>query len=93
MVIYVSYLSHNKPSKTLQLSWFRSMAHSLSQIHDGRIIVADIATRNFLLDADFKSQYVNFTESILSPLDTQMESADSAGYSIHTDVAQLGAVM
>lgn len=88
-----SYLSQNKPSKTLQLSWFRSMAHILSQIHDRRIIVADIATRNFLLDADFKVKICDFTESMLMSPDTHMETADWAGYSIHTDIGQLGAVM
>jgi serine/threonine protein kinase len=88
-----SYLSQNKPSKSLQLSWFRSMAHSLSQIHDRRIIVADIATRNFLLDADFNVKICDFTESVQLPLDTCMETADWAGYSIHTDIGQLGAVM
>ena len=89
-----SFLSQNKPSKTLQLSWFRSMAHSLSQIHDRRrIIVADIATRNFLLDADFQVKICDFTESMLMSLDTRMETADWAGYSIHTDIGQLGAVM
>ncbi|KAJ9296600.1 hypothetical protein DTO217A2_8801 [Paecilomyces variotii] len=88
-----SYLSQNKPSKTLQLSWFRSMAHSLSQIHDRRIIVADIATRNFLLGADFKVKICDFTESNLMPLDACMETADWAGYSIYTDIGQLGAVM
>lgn len=88
-----SYLSQNKPSKSLQLSWFRSMAYSLSQIHDRRIIVADIATRNFLLDADFKIKICDFTESVQMPLDTCMETADWAGYSIHTDIGQLGAVM
>ncbi|KAL2848282.1 serine/threonine protein kinase [Aspergillus pseudodeflectus] len=88
-----SYLSRNKPSKTLQMSWFRSMAHSLSQIHDRRIIVADIATRNFLLDADLKVTICDFTKSMLLPLDIHMEAADWAGYSIHTDIGQLGAVM
>ncbi|GAD99967.1 conserved hypothetical protein [Paecilomyces variotii No. 5] len=88
-----SYLSQNKPSKALQLSWFRSMAYSLSQVHGRRVIVADIATRNFLLDADFKVKICDFTESILMPLDTCMETADYAGYSIHTDIGQLGAVM
>ncbi|KAL2819477.1 kinase-like domain-containing protein [Aspergillus granulosus] len=88
-----SFLSQNKPSKSLQLSWFRSMAHSISQIHDRRIIVADIATRNFLLDADFKVKICDFTESLKMPLDTCMATVDWAGYSIHTDIGQLGAVM
>jgi serine/threonine protein kinase len=69
------------------------MAHSLSQIHDRRIIVADIATRNFVLDADLKVTICDFTESMLLPLDIHMETADWAGYSIHTDIGQLGAVM
>jgi len=88
-----SYLRHNKPSKSLQLSWFRSMARSISQVHDRRIIVADIATRNFLLDADFNVHICDFTESVQMPPDTYMETADWAGYSIHTDIGQFGAVM
>jgi serine/threonine protein kinase len=88
-----SYLGQNKPSKYLQLSWFRAMARTLAYIHERRIIVADIASRNFLLDSDLSIKLCDFTESIEMPLDTCMEKADFKGYSIRTDIGQLGLVM
>lgn len=92
-----SYLSQNnnstKLSKHLQLSWFRKMARTLAYIHERRVIVADIASRNFLLDSELSIKICDFTESILLPLDTCMENADVDGYSTQTDIGQLGCVM
>ncbi|PYH42833.1 uncharacterized protein BP01DRAFT_124844 [Aspergillus saccharolyticus JOP 1030-1] len=88
-----SYSTQNQPSKSLQLSWFRSMAPSLAQVHDRRVIFTDIATRKLLRDVDLKVKICDFTESMLPPLDTCMETADWAGYSIDTDIGQLGAVI
>ncbi|RDW70559.1 uncharacterized protein DSM5745_08070 [Aspergillus mulundensis] len=91
---YLSQKTNNpNPPRSRQLSWFRTMAHALSQIHDRRVIVGDIATRNFLLDAEFTVWMCDFTESVLLPLDTDMQRAEWAGYSIHTDIGQLGAVL
>ncbi|KAL4877742.1 kinase-like domain-containing protein [Aspergillus karnatakaensis] len=79
-----SFLSRNenKPSRSLQLSWFRSMARALSHIHERGVIVADVATRNFLLGAELNVQICDFTGSILLPLDTCMETAGKAILSI-----------
>ncbi|KAK2765496.1 hypothetical protein FQN54_008350 [Arachnomyces sp. PD_36] len=84
---------NNKPSITLQISWFRQMAQALSQIHDKRVLVADIASRNFLLDSTLSIKVCDFTEASILPFDTAMEAVDDNGYSIHTDIGQLGAVM
>ncbi|RLL96763.1 hypothetical protein CFD26_100860 [Aspergillus turcosus] len=88
-----AYLEKNKPSLALQMSWFRQMARTLEQIHDKRVLVADIATRNFLLDSDLSVKLCDFTEASVLPLDTVMEAADDDGFSIQTDIGQLGAVM
>ncbi|RJE27199.1 STYKc [Aspergillus sclerotialis] len=69
------------------------MARTLAYIHERRIIVADIASRNFLLDADLSIKFCDFTEYTELPLDTCMETADYGGYSVQTDIGQLGAVM
>lgn len=69
------------------------MAHTLIHIHDLCVIVADIATRNFLLAADLSVKFSDFTESSILPLGTNMQNTDDAGYSIYTDIGQLGAVM
>ncbi|GCB20421.1 tyrosine-protein kinase JAK3 [Aspergillus awamori] len=88
-----AYLEKNKPSLALQMSWFRQMARTLEEIHDKRVLVADIATRNYLLDSDLSVKMCDFTEASVLPLDTVMEAADDNGFSIQTDIGQLGAVM
>lgn len=88
-----AYLGRNCPPKTLQFSWFRQMARGLACIHDRSVIVADIASRNFLLDSDLSVKFCDFTESSVMPLHTNMETADDNGYSIQTDMGQLGAVI
>ena len=88
-----SYLSRNKPSQSLQLTWFRVIARTLASIHERRIIVADIASRNLLLDSGLSIKFCDFTESTIMPLDTCMETADDGGYSAQTDIGQLGAVV
>lgn len=54
--------------KALQLSWFRQMARGVAQIHDRSVIVADIASCNFLLDANLFVTFCDFTESSSCPL-------------------------
>lgn len=87
------YLMQHRPIKPIQLTWFREMAHTLIHIHDVCVVVADIATRNFLLAADLSVKFSDFTESSILPLGTNVQNADDAGYSIYTDIGQLGAVM
>lgn len=84
---------NNKPSFALQISWFRQMARALEQIHDRRVLVADIASRNFLLDSDLSLKICDFTEASVLPLDADMETIDDNGFSIQTDIGQLGAVI
>ncbi|KAJ0423322.1 serine/threonine protein kinase [Aspergillus carlsbadensis] len=87
------YLSQHKASDQLQLSWFREMARGLAYIHDHRIIVADIASRNFLLDSNLSIKFCDFTESTKLPRDTYMKTANDGGYTVQTDIGQLGAVI
>ena len=72
------------------------MARALVYIHDRRVVLADIATKNLLFDSALR-QIRDFTESSLLPLDTDsvtdMAEVDDNGYSVRTDVGQLGAVM
>ncbi|EAS27154.3 uncharacterized protein CIMG_10356 [Coccidioides immitis RS] len=69
------------------------MAHGLAHIHDRCVVVADIATKNLLLSADLSIRFCDFSESSILPLNTDMERVDERGYSIYTDMGQLGAVM
>ncbi|KAE8146713.1 kinase-like domain-containing protein [Aspergillus avenaceus] len=88
-----TYLEKNKPSRSIQVAWFYQMARALAQVHNKCVLVADIATRNFLLDSDLSIRLCDFSEASVLPLGTAMELVDDAGYSIQTDIGQLGAVM
>ncbi|KAI9923378.1 hypothetical protein MW887_009928 [Aspergillus wentii] len=88
-----TYLEKNKPSLAVQILWFRQMARVLEQVHDRCVLVADVATRNFLLDSDLSVKLCDFSEASVLPLDTVMEAVDDNGFSIQTDIGQLGAVM
>ena len=88
-----AYLQNNKPSRLLQLSWFRDMARTLAYIHEKRVLVADIATRNFLVDSDLSLKLCDFSESTILPFDVDIDTADDNGYSPRIDIGQLGAVM
>ncbi|RAH63915.1 kinase-like protein [Aspergillus aculeatinus CBS 121060] len=81
------------PSQELQLTWFRAMARTLCYIHDKRVLVADIATRNFLLDTELAVKICDFSEASLLPLESDMETADDNGYTTQIDVGLLGTVL
>ncbi len=88
-----AYLAKSRPPRQLQLRWFKQMACTLSFIHDSRVLVTDIASRNFLLDSDLSLKICDFTEASLLPLDSDMEAVDDNGYTMRIDVGLLGAVM
>jgi serine/threonine protein kinase len=88
-----AYLEKNRPSHSLQLSWFRQMARILEYIHSHRVLVADIASRNFLLDSDLSLRLCDFSEASILPPNTDMASADDHGFSSRIDIGLLGAVM
>ncbi|RLL95909.1 hypothetical protein CFD26_103065 [Aspergillus turcosus] len=88
-----TYLAKCRPSHQLQLTWFNEMARTLSYIHDRRVLVADIASRNFLLDSDLSLKICDFSEASLLPLDSDMEAVDDNGYTTQIDIGLLGAVM
>ncbi|KAE8155494.1 kinase-like protein [Aspergillus tamarii] len=88
-----TYLEKCRPPDQLQLTWFREMARTLSYIHDRRVLVADIASRNFLLDSELCIKICDFSEASLLPLDSDMEAVDDNGYTTRIDIGLLGAVI
>lgn len=56
--------------------------------------MVNIRVFNFFLSsfADFSVKFTDFVLAHLQPLDTDMEAAEKDGYSIYTDMGQLGAV-
>lgn len=88
-----TYLEKHRPSHELQLAWFQEMARTLCYIHDKCVLVADIATRNFLVDTDLSVKICDFSEASLLPLESNMETVDDNGFTTQIDVGLLGIVM
>ena len=84
---------NGKPEKSLQLTWIQQMASTIRHVHGQSVIIADIGTRNFLVADDLSIKLCDFTESTIMPLDVNMDEADDSGYSVQTDIGQIGAVM
>ena len=88
-----TYLAKCRPSYQLQLAWFRETVRTLGYIHDRCVLVADIASRNFLLDSDLSLKFCDFSESSLLQLDANMDAVDDNGYTARIDIGLLGTVM
>jgi hypothetical protein len=59
-----------------------------------RVIVADIVTRNSLLDSNYSVKMSGFFGiHPIFPLTSDTEVVDDAGYSIFADIGQMGAMM
>ena len=87
------YLVTTRPDRQTQLSWLMDLARTLVHIHYRRVIVCDIRTDNILLDDDFSVKMTDFGESVMMPLDWNMEGVVDLGYSVPTDIGAFGAVI
>ncbi|KAJ6020672.1 hypothetical protein N7540_006176 [Penicillium herquei] len=85
-----SYLTTSRPSQQLQLKWFIEMARTLGYIHDRCVLVADIASRNVLIDSNLSLKMCDFSEASIFPLGSDMENADDNGYTTQVDIGLLG---
>ncbi|KAJ5087722.1 hypothetical protein N7456_011338 [Penicillium angulare] len=88
-----SYLTKPRPSLQLQLSWCCTITRTLTFIHDRCILVADIASRNFLLDSDLSIKFCDFSESSILPLGSDMKTVDDRGFNTQIDIGLLGTVI
>lgn len=80
------YLEDNQSSHQLQPSWFCEIAHTLGYIHGRRVLVADIASRNFPLDADLCLKFCDFSEASILPLDADMDTVDDNGFTTRMNI-------
>lgn len=77
-----------------RLRWLREAAHIIRRVHERRVLVADIATRNFLLDENLSLQMCDFTESVIVSNDENMASFVSEDFfSVKFDIARFGSMM
>ncbi|ETN40082.1 uncharacterized protein HMPREF1541_04357 [Cyphellophora europaea CBS 101466] len=87
------HLKDNRPDRKKQLAWSTQLAEALAHIHSRGVIVADVNPSNIVLDDDSNVRFIDFSESTLMALDWDLKSPDEHGYSILSDIGQLGAVI
>ena len=87
------YLSSNKPSHSLQCRWIQSLAATIAFCHNKHVLLADIASRNYLLDEDLSLKLCDFGESAIIPLDQNMAEVNDNGVFVKTDIAQFGSLV
>ncbi|GKZ36492.1 hypothetical protein AbraIFM66950_007608 [Aspergillus brasiliensis] len=70
-----------------RLKWLREAAHIVRRIHERRVVIADIATRNLLLEEDLSLQICDFTESVIVADDEDMTDFVSDDFvSVKSDI-------
>ncbi|OJJ67155.1 hypothetical protein ASPBRDRAFT_349942 [Aspergillus brasiliensis CBS 101740] len=77
-----------------RLQWLQEAAHTIRGIHERRVLVAEIATRNFLLEEDLSLHICDFTESVIVANDEDMSDFVSDDYvSVKSDISRFGSMM
>ncbi len=64
--------SNNPPMRTQRLAWVKQMVHTLCRIHDRRVLVIDLASRNMLIHPNGSILFCDFGTSILLPIETDI---------------------
>lgn len=88
-----SYLeTHPEPENSLKMSWMLRLVDAFSYIHSRKVFVDDIALRNILvLDGELK--LADFGQSILLPLDIDINSASENDLTAKIDILHLGWIL
>ncbi|KAI0115679.1 kinase-like domain-containing protein [Nemania sp. FL0031] len=87
------YLLRNKPAESLQINWAETLAKAVTYCHRRNVLVADIGSRNCLLDTDFSLKLCDFGEFCIIDADIDISRANSYGVTVRTDIAQFGIVL
>ncbi|KAI1127080.1 kinase-like domain-containing protein [Nemania abortiva] len=87
------YLLRNKPAEDLQTAWARAFAEAVAYCHKKNVLIADIGSRNCLLDADFSLKLCDFGISVIIDPDINIAEANYNGVTVRTDIAQFGVVL
>jgi serine/threonine protein kinase len=65
--------NNNEPQESFKTRWILSLADTLSFVHSRKVFVDEIALRNILV-TDEELKLVDFGQSVLLPIDTDMDT-------------------
>ncbi|KEF57084.1 uncharacterized protein A1O9_07274 [Exophiala aquamarina CBS 119918] len=81
-----------EPLQSLKTEWILSAIDTLSYIHSQRVLVDEIALRNFLM-ADGQLKLADFGQSVLLPLSTDMDTVCDNDVTTRIEILHLGWVI
>ncbi|EGD85263.2 serine/threonine protein kinase [Trichophyton rubrum D6] len=87
-----TYMQNNpRPTEAVIVDWIRSLAETFAYIHSRRVVVEDIGLKNILVHNNCL-KLVDFGNSLLLPMDTDMECFCIQDITPRLEVLHLGCV-
>ena len=87
------YLELREPPYYLFSRWILQLAMTIRYAHSKCVILADIASKNVLLDENMSAKLCDFSDSAVVPLGSDMSQALDYGLSVKTDIFQFGSLI
>ncbi|KAK5369421.1 hypothetical protein LTR20_007701 [Exophiala xenobiotica] len=81
-----------EPPESLKIEWILSVIDTLSYVHSQRVLVDEIAPRNFLV-ADGHLKLADFGQSLLLPISTDMDTVCDNDLTTRIEILHLGWVI
>jgi len=85
--------THQEPSLQLKQRWITQVATALVHCHEARILVADIALRNLLIDEHLNMFMIDFSNSYIFEDDAVIADLRQEDYTPKMDMLYLGSVI
>lgn len=87
------YLQAQEPRLQVAVSWILKLAETVCYVHSRFIVIADLTSRNVLLDKEMSLRLCDFSDAGVMPPCTDMSKAQHYGLSVKTDIFQFGSLM
>jgi serine/threonine protein kinase len=91
--LWVSISSHDPPSMSWRWYWILQATNIIARCHQKRILVFDIALRNFLLADDLSLRLIDFANSAPLPESMGITLADDDGCTARLDLLHLSSII
>nr|POF12852.1 putative camp-dependent protein kinase catalytic subunit [Quercus suber] len=85
--------SSNEAEPAQKQRWMSEIVDVVASCHAKRVLIFDIALRNFLLAKDWSIKIIDFANSVLFSEDIDMSTADDGGCTANLDMLHLGNVI
>jgi serine/threonine protein kinase len=85
--------NHAEPELAWKENWITEIVDVVTRCHEKRVLISDIALRNFLLAEDWSIRVIDFANSVLFEIDLDLAEAEEEGCTATLDLFHLGNVI